>query len=326
MYFYEGWQGFAFDGEYWYSSNSMGSGDTDPHLWSTSGEISYGSDRSNDGTYVHYPYRSTWDHVGDLGYLPPDGLIGQNNPPYVIAPLEGDHGQRPAFHFMYAADLRNGEVSGPCEPIELPALPPGEVAETDLPSVSQNRYLDPPPDMPDAACAQTHASWVAYNPMDGLVYSSQSDNISCVNAYAFDPESCELKWVKSLHFRTYWGDLLRINTSGASSHIQGGAFSPSGKLYLVASSDQGGLLIIDSLTGIIVGDRPIDVDMYFHSIPGNSTVEEELEGIEAFDLDPLPNGSSGMWGQVHVGMLDVDLLGTDQLYVKHYCAADLGAF
>jgi hypothetical protein len=314
--FFEAWQGVAHDEDYWYSSNANCPHPCDSHLWATPVETGYGADDATMGvcraaddkvaccqsycendeecgigcmlqefkqgsTYVDNPWSSGWDHVGDMTLIPAGGVGNGLMVSRLVAPLESNSGNAPAVGALYAENLRAGAVS--------------------------HVTVDELPENPE--CPQTSLSWIGYNPQDGLLYTSPNADVTCLSAYHMIWNG-QLELNKTVRLRTWAGLHIRVLTSC----ITGGDFSDSGKLYLVVGSDPGGILVVDTATGVVLEGHDIE---YEKDGPGKD--EDELEGITVWDL--TNNRAPGMTGQVHVGMLDVDWAGLDQLYFKHYNAS-----
>ena len=86
--------------------------------------------------------------------------------------------------------------------------------------------------------------------------------------------------------------------------MQGGA-SARGHLYLVSDVPGQGMQGLRSTTG----NRPRNIPVQFES-------DEELEGIDLWDLDggQVP----GIDGQIHLQMIDHDWRSDDDFFFKHY--------
>jgi hypothetical protein len=149
--------------------------------------------------------------------------------------------------------------------------------------------------------------WVAYNPRDGLLYSSAFD-ASYINKYSWSLTynqgwHLDLSFVDRIQIRDKYGNPITLN------RLQGAEFSSTGKLYL--SHDSGGYVrILDPYNGRVQTAIKVAIDY------GSS---EELEGITVWDLD---NGAAPqISGQIHIQLLDNDTTSTDDLYFKHFRAA-----
>jgi hypothetical protein len=145
--------------------------------------------------------------------------------------------------------------------------------------------------------------WVAYNSVDGYYYSS-----------GFDPH-----WIY-VYYVDYLTDLWFVravqildgNGNPTQLHaIQGGTFSPSGKLYLSSDdksdTDRGRIYLVDVNNGRVQG-------MWMTERHTGWSKYEEIEGITFWDS----NGTApGVTGQLHLMLLDQDA-GDDDWYFKHF--------
>lgn len=130
-------------------------------------------------------------------------------------------------------------------------------------------------------------SWCAVNPLNGWLYSSTFDNVNRV--FAYDPAR------DYRHVSTLWLPEM-------THRVQGGCFSPNGKLFL-ASDSSNDIRAFSSLTGAYFGRAPIQV----------SGSDEEVEGICYWPM--ITNGHAT---QVHVILLDNDDTSADDIWLKHY--------
>jgi hypothetical protein len=162
--------------------------------------------------------------------------------------------------------------------------------------------------------AQADAPWLAINPVDRLLYSSNYNDGTIEKYY----------WYIALGrlFLTHVGSVQLKTPAGVNQalrRIQGGAFSASGKMYLV-SWDQdpakAGIYGFDPEDGVQRMFRKVDYEPRWADIPAfeDPYTGDELEGIEVLDL--------GAGGQLHVLMVDVDS-GTDDVYFKHSKISDV---
>lgn len=155
---------------------------------------------------------------------------------------------------------------------------------------------------------QSHAPWCAVNPADGLLYSSEFDNVRVLNAYSFTFESNRLRL--KLHHK------LRFNDRGKGmkiSGVQGGVFAnENGENNLFLSSNA------DAQRGVHVFRWPDGSRIQTISIPSDFwTVGEEIEGLTYWDLNS--GRAPGIRGQLHVLELDNDTLNDDDVKgFKHY--------
>jgi hypothetical protein len=149
--------------------------------------------------------------------------------------------------------------------------------------------------------------WAAYNPRDGLLYSSAFDT-SYINKYSWsltydDGWRLDLAFVDRIQIRDKYGNPITLN------RLQGAEFSSTGKLYL--SHDSGGYVqVLDPYNGRLQTSIKVAIDY------GSS---EELEGITIWDLDS--GAAPQVSGQIHLQLLDNDTTSSDDLYFKHFRAA-----
>jgi hypothetical protein len=152
------------------------------------------------------------------------------------------------------------------------------------------------------------------NPSSGLyagrLYTSAFDNVRCIEEYKFGING-------SSFALTFQG--CRNITDGTNAvtmqRIQGGDFSPNGKLYLVSDS-----LLSTSNLPEKSGFHGIQISpgsarwMFRREIAVDRSQGQELEGIMVFP-----------WaghGDVHVGLLEPEDLSSDDIYIKHYDVSD----
>lgn len=155
-----------------------------------------------------------------------------------------------------------------------------------------------------ASINQAHAAWLAYNPKDGLFYSSASfDSVSSLSKWKIDVVGTQVT-------TTPKGSVTLVGNHAPILRIQGGEFSAQGTLYVSgdAADGSGGLFAIDVLTGFVSAKRNVSYS------PGGLT-GEELEGLTILDLDA--GQAPSIQGQIHIILVDNDLTSTDDLYFKH---------
>ena len=160
-----------------------------------------------------------------------------------------------------------------------------------------------------AGVAQESFPWVAVNPVDGLIYTSESTDVTTLNAYAAEFES---------------GDSLDpVNTSELElehRRIQGGAFSATGQIYVVDDGGEAGVY------GYRLEGAEAALTRYFPASdysPGFPEYEE-LEGLTLWDLES-PSNDFHTGGSIHVVILDNDdsvLGGGDDASVQHISIDD----
>jgi hypothetical protein len=231
-----------------------------------------------------------WNHIGDIDFA--DGLL--------YLPMESE-----------TLDAAVGVMDADLNPIGLAAVPSPEAIPRNMP-------------------------WLAVNPVDGLLYIGKFD-LACDSSIAayersFVDGQLRLKYHHSLKVT----DPSRMGPSGALSpcnaapltRIQGGAFSPSGQLYLSSDAhswQDGGIYGVDVTGQLPLGGpntrlltAPIRTHIryqYVHEdcwVGGNCG--DETQGIDI--LDAAANGSPYS-GQIHVLLNDNNKY-TDKVYFKHY--------
>ncbi|HXT14458.1 MAG TPA: hypothetical protein VN706_02430 [Gemmatimonadaceae bacterium] len=134
--------------------------------------------------------------------------------------------------------------------------------------------------------------WCAFNPADGLLYSSTFTGVTQVHAY--DPAN------GFVHVSS-------IALGGpALNNVQGGCFSAHGHLYLSEDST-GRVHGYDAATGASVGSAAIPYS------PGGVS-GEEVEGLGIAKL----HHANGQFSWVHVVVLDNDITNKDDVFIKHF--------
>jgi hypothetical protein len=221
--------------------------------------------------------------------------------------------------------------------------------------VGQSQACD---DKVQSCDGQTQSPWIALNPVDGLLYTSDNyiDDDRPLFRYHLDidrlaatcstRESCEVE--ESINFVDRW-QILEADGSPLSlrlgRYIQGGVFMPSGHLFL--SNGKSENLVFpndpeDRRVGIHLVNREgrIIADSYNPDricsglIFKSGCVMRDPDGSFPFQFDPsrfvaeepegldwwdLNDGSApGIRGQLHVLLLDNDLYDADGVYFKHY--------
>jgi hypothetical protein len=136
--------------------------------------------------------------------------------------------------------------------------------------------------------------WMARNPKNGLWYSSKFDATE-LYVYAISGSSITYKGAVPLPQAIY--------------RIQGGEFSPSGRLFLATDWNTG---LVSLELGEAIGSTAAITQWHkINWVPG----DEEIEGLTVWNLDD--GRAPGIRGQVHVLMLDVGEVSNDDLYFKH---------
>lgn len=172
-------------------------------------------------------------------------------------------------------------------------------------------------------CQQSHSAWAAVRP-DGTLFSSNMyKDVGTLSPYEVDwstikggSAAAPLTPLPLITLRDGAGAPLTIH------NLQGGEFSPSGELlYLVAD----GIHVFETTTWHRIAKSSNgsgDFNYQFDDCCELSClwVCEEPEGLTIWDLDDL--SAPGVWGQMHVLMLDNDYDAwgdqDDDIYLKHY--------
>ncbi len=193
-------------------------------------------------------------------------------------------------------------------------------------------------DWVDVFPIQPKAGWVAIDPIERLLYTSDDHIVegTPLLRYMLDVDKIENDITGDFLKSTTSIPVLEADGSPVSRkfiYMQGGVFTPSGDLYLsVGKADdspedtRGGLhllrrtpdnsafLLVESSVNVSghVGE-PVFAYEYH---PGSSIdPEEEPEGIDWWDRDNAPY--SRYRGQLHAILLDNDW-GDDAIWMKHY--------
>ena len=136
--------------------------------------------------------------------------------------------------------------------------------------------------------------WLARNPRNGLWYSSRFD---ATELYVYDISASAI---------TYKG---AVKLPQRFDHVQGGEFSPSGRLFL--SMDRGA-----GLVSLELGEGLGSTAALTQVLPLNWVIDdEEIEGLTVWNLED--GRAPGIRGQVHVLMIDAYEASNDDLYFKH---------
>lgn len=167
---------------------------------------------------------------------------------------------------------------------------PTQVAVFDLDLNPQSRHAVTTPD--------GHFSWCAVNPWNGLLYTSAWNHASAL--YAFD---------RSTGARRAQND---IALDGVVDRVQGGSFSPNGRIYLASDDKSGkaGIYAFGLPTGRRLGCVAIEIHQGFPKY-------EETEGIGFGLMHTLGHPTV-----IHLVLLDQDALG-DDIYFKSYQVPDI---
>jgi hypothetical protein len=186
---------------------------------------------------------------------------------------------------------------------------------------------------------QTHAGWVAADPT-GLLLSSEAASVPQFNRYFLDWAAFQASGETAFTLDVRAPILLQ-DESGAPLELlaaQGGEYSDDGQLLYFSNGygdfDQAtwGVHVFETRAGSgaecgSAGDPCTIAHRVEHSHNGpggfafefshDSPFREEPEGLTFWDLD-ADGRAPGLRGQLHVVLLDNDLLTADDVYVKHY--------
>jgi hypothetical protein len=150
--------------------------------------------------------------------------------------------------------------------------------------------------------SQSHASWVAINPYD---YHMLSSDFKTDRIYVYSPYFSSGSNITPLYY---------IQLDRTLSEIQGGVVGPNGYLYLSNSHSPGGVWVFRIRGGYATMVKYIEPKGYK---PGG-TYGEEVEGLTWWDLDSESGVNSNLkGGQLHWLLLDNDLTSDDDIYFKH---------
>jgi hypothetical protein len=190
-----------------------------------------------------------------------------------------------------------------------------------------------------SAPVQSGAGWCAINPLNGLLYTSDSEvrtNGSKYRIYRYEIDFNKLRAKRRDFLKEYTRDRFSLSYKNGDpitlKSMQGGVFSKTGCFYTVngycedTAGSETGIMVFDSRTGRRIarskkgGSDPFKYE--FH--PGPKKVcKQEPEGITIWDVDLLRRQRRlyppGITGQLHVIMLDNwPYSNEDDLYFKHY--------
>ena len=185
---------------------------------------------------------------------------------------------------------------------------------------------------------QGSLGWVAYNRHERMLYSSDGtvSNASPLYRYRVDLEALKSGGDAGAgilfhdRFTLYEADGSAL-TPGFGDYMQGGVFTPWGDLYLIngqmygsPGDVRGGIHVFDPNGRMIAESQNGSGRFNFEYNPGTPTFDEP-EGIDWWNRSGADPASPGISGQLHVLLLDQDILPTneDDLYFKHYDVAYL---
>ena len=172
---------------------------------------------------------------------------------------------------------------------------------------------------------QTKAGWVAINPSNDWLYTSNNNLSSANKLIVYRINFNELRNKKVLISYLKMKPLFdeRGNIITLKRYMQGGEFSDNGKyLFLVngrASSDtpsrDGGIWVFDFKTGKKVLKSTTKGSFKYEYHPGFPNGEEP-EGITFWSLDK--RNAPKIKGNLHVILLNNDVTNKDEFWLKHY--------
>ncbi|MCI5130045.1 MAG: hypothetical protein D3904_00645 [Candidatus Electrothrix sp. EH2] len=151
---------------------------------------------------------------------------------------------------------------------------------------------------------QSSMPWCAFNPWNGLLYSSNNgdDGPGEDIMYAYRFTGSEFRSVPEANIK------LQVKTKS----IQGGVFSDNGHL-LIASNHSDDIRVFSALNGYYYGGVHIQVN---HS----ARVSEEVEGLTIWKNIAY----QGVNTHVHLFLLDNDSPDEDDVIFKHFVVPDWG--
>lgn len=151
--------------------------------------------------------------------------------------------------------------------------------------------------------AQYHFSWVAVNPKNRLIYTSEFNPMKKDGILAYKITGKKLKLVKSIMPSNSKGEKISF-----IKRVQGGVFDPEMNLLLLSCDHKnGGIIALDEETFKFKFIKKIKFSPDFPKY-------EELEGITVWRNSNAPH----VIGDVHIMMLDNDLNDDDEIYMKHF--------
>jgi hypothetical protein len=241
---------------------------------------------------------------------------------YVKAPIPNELYQgAKGWDHLGSPDYAAGKVYVPLEHSTHGDLPYVVVYGEDLHTIAYAQLPYPNP--------TREAPWVAINPIDGLLYTSDWNIVGNGTGAPVNPiRKYRIVWTSPTTVRfDLVGYQILVDESGqplSMFKIGGGAFSRKGHLYL--STDLGryescpaGAPAVDCRGGVWAFDENgkrrsttyVDYDR---------SARQELEGLTLWDLDDgrAPN----MFGELHLMMGKADTFWYKTVFFKHYELAD----
>lgn len=151
--------------------------------------------------------------------------------------------------------------------------------------------------------AQVSFSWVAVNPVDNLIYTSEFNPMKKGGILVYKISGNSLTLVKKIMPTD-----SRNRMPSYIKRVQGGVFDEvSNLLMLSCDHEDGGVIGLDMTTFKVKFRQKVKY------VPGFPKYEE-LEGITVWRDSNAPK----IKGDVHLMMLDNDLSNKDDIYMKHF--------
>jgi hypothetical protein len=263
-------QGVAHDEQNWFISQVNG-------IWKIPASYDLGRDipeQFEDIGISHAPFASgigeRYDHIGDI-----DCFGG-----YIFVPVEDNE--------------RDVEVPG-MPPKLYPQLP----AKVAVYAASTLAFVG------SAELQQGRAApWIAVNPTDGRLYSSNDDSVGELLAYRYSivDANVEIALEMRVNLRDTDGSLLFLDS------IQGGSFSPDGTLYL--SCEQKGI----STRGIHIFSMPdgTKLNHVFAETDSWFQIDKEIQGMTYWSLEQ--RNTPKISGELHMMELNNDWPSRDNVH------------
>ena len=184
---------------------------------------------------------------------------------------------------------------------------------------------------------QPKAGWVAIDPVDGILYTSDDHLVAGTPLLRYKVNLSKLENGSPGDFLTPTTPIAVLDAdgspvSGTFIYIQGGDLTPWGDLYLsvgqagtTPSKSRGGLHLFRRTSdgsafqliesSVNVSDHVGEPVFAYEYHPGDTFAGEEPEGIDWWNRDNVPG--SLYKGQLHAILLDNDVT-DDQIWLKHY--------
>lgn len=185
------------------------------------------------------------------------------------------------------------------------------------------------------ALGTDRAGWVAFNPIDSLLYSSYNliNKDKPIFRYAINFNLLENENVEApaaaadLQFLTP-AENLQLTNQGEEhtidEYLQGGCFSPDGLLYLahgkISSDVKQGISVFNSFGNYLYSSKRNSSQGSFHyEVHPNFFRYQEVEGLTYWNLDASVDGENAheIKGQLHAILLN-KRWGKDKYWFKHF--------